>query len=313
MANTEFAKLPALSNKVYKEWWNKTVLVQSCDDAFEGEFDIDKKEIDIPVYHDISVHRTTIKERNLKPADIEFMKTSSKRVSIDKGRYSHWGETKLDKLINRLSDEDSETRKKLIKKWARDAEDELGEWCAQLPTKQTIDLITLLTTTENPNGTLSGSNVVRALDLLKAQVVYNKMEVSDFKLFASSRFETVLRDAKLTESGNNLNADEAFRAGFVAYANGVDTRKIAIPSITEVDSTSKEVNAEWAIWKTKDGIQYVVPYKNTVSYDIQPNEVLMGGTGYQTLEYYDFFNLYPSRLYRVKIRYDDSTNPPTSF
>jgi hypothetical protein len=55
-----------------------------------------------------------------------------------------------------------------------------------------------------------------------------------------------------------------------------------------------------------DGIQYVVPYKNTLSYEIMPDQVLMGGTAYQTVEYYDFFNLYPKRLFRVKIKYEGS-------
>lgn len=309
MANTEFAKLPALSNKIYKEWFPRTVLVQSCDDSFEGEFDLEKREIDIPVYHDLSIHQTTIKERELKPADIEFMKASTKRVSIDKGRYSHWGETNLGKLIDRLSAEDSEVRNKLVKKWAIEAERELAEWVAQLKSKQEIDLTSLLGGT----GVLDKDNVVEALDILKAHVIDANMEPEDFKLFASEKFETILRDAKLTGEGNNLDANEAFRAGFVSYANGVDVRKIQVSSITKRHATSKVVTAEWGIWKTRDGIQYVIPYKNTVNYDITPDKVLMGGKAYQTLEYYDFFNLYPKRLYKVKIRYADSQNPPTSF
>ena len=91
MANTEFLKLPQLSNRIYKEWFPKTVLVQSCDDSFEGELNLETRELDIPVYHDISIHLTTIKERELKPAPVEFVKSSTKRVTIDKGRYSHWG------------------------------------------------------------------------------------------------------------------------------------------------------------------------------------------------------------------------------
>jgi hypothetical protein len=62
--------------------------------------------------------------------------------------------------------------------------------------------------------------------------------------------------------------------------------------------------------KTRDGIQYVVPYKNTIEYKIEPSEVLLGGKAYQTVEYYDFFNLYPTRLYKVKIRYSGTDNPP---
>jgi hypothetical protein len=61
MANTEFVKLPALSNKIYKEWYPRTVLVQSCDSSFEGELNLETRELDIPVYHDLTVHQTTIK------------------------------------------------------------------------------------------------------------------------------------------------------------------------------------------------------------------------------------------------------------
>lgn len=308
MANTEFIKLPALSNKIYKEWYPKTVLVQSCDNEYEGELNLETREIDIPVYHDLSIHTTSIKERELKPAGIEFIKASTKRVSIDKGRYSHWGQTNIGKLVEKLSAEDSETRKKLVNKWAVEAEKELAEWCAQLPASQTIDLITLLTA---DSGILSKDNILSALDILKAHVTSKNMAVEDFKLFASEKFETVVRDTKLPLG--SLDASETFRTGSVGMVNGIDARKINVSSITTRDTSSKVVTAEWAIWKTKDGIQYVVPYKDTISYDIQPTEILMGGKGYQTVEYYDFFNIYPNRLYRVKIRYSGTANPPTSF
>jgi hypothetical protein len=307
MANTEFVKLPALSNKIYKEWYPRTVLVQSCDSSFEGELNLETRELDIPVYHDLTVHQTTIKERELKPASIEFIKASTKRVTIDRGRYSHWGQTNVGKLIERLSAEDSEVRKKLINKWAIEAERELAEWCAKLPAGQTIDIPSILS--GSTTGFLQANNVFQVLDILKAFVVNNFMEPSEFKLFASERFETVLRDAQLQYEG--LANDEAFKAGFVTMANGVDIRKIQVPSITTRNATSKQVEAEWAIFKTMDGIQYVVPYKNTISYEIMPNEILMGGTGYQTVEYYDFFNLYPQRLFKVKLNYVANTTPPS--
>lgn len=313
MANTEFVMLPALSNKIYKEWYPKTVLVQSCDDAFEGEFNLETREIDIPVYHDLSVHTTTIKERELKPAAMEFIKSSTKRVTIDKGRYSHWGQTNISKLVDRLNADNSEVRKKLVNKWAIEAEKELGVWCAQLPATQQIDLVTLLTVaTTNENGHLTKDNIIQALDILKAKAIAANMDPSEFKLFVSEKFQSLLRDSNML-LGSNLNADEAFKAGFVAYANGVDVRHVQIPAITTRNATSKLVEAEWGIWKTQDGIQYVIPYKNTVSYTIDPDQVLMGGTGYQTVEYYDFFNIYPTRLYKVKIRYAGTSNAPTSF
>lgn len=308
MANTEFAKLPALSSKIYKEWLPKTVLVQSCDNSFEGEFDLEKREVDIPVYHDISIHKTSIKERELKPAKIEFIKASTKRVSIDKGRYSHWGQTKLSKLIDKLSAEDSEVRQRLIRRWAIEAEEELAIYCAKLKSNQEIDAIDVLS---DSDGIIDEDNVMEFLDILKAHAKSKHMSVGDFKLFTSEKFETILRNTKIPMA--SLDANETFRTGSVGIVNSVDVREIDVPAITKRDDKTKMVTAEWGIWKTRDGIQYVVPYKNTVSYDIQPTEVLEGGTGYQTVEYYDFFNLYPSRLYKVKMRYAASANPPTTF
>jgi hypothetical protein len=309
MANTEFVKLPLLSSKIYKEWHPKTVLVQSCDDSFEGELNLETRELDIPVYHDLSLHQTTIKERELKPAPIEFIKASTKRVTIDKGRYSHWGQTTLGQLINKLSAEDSIVREKLVKKWAIEAERELAEWCAfSLGASQTINIPTILSW--STTGFLDKDNILKVLDILKAHAIRKNMEPSEFKLFVSEAFETILRDTKIN-LGANLDANEAFRAGFVAIANGVDIRKIQVASITTRNSGSGLVEAEYAIWKTRDGIQYVVPYKNTVSYDIQPTEVLLGGKGYQTVEYYDFFNLYPTRLFRVPLYYKANPTLPT--
>lgn len=311
MANTLTAQMVALSRQIYKEWYPKTVLVQSCDNSFEGELNLKTKELDIPVYHDLSVHKTTLKERELKPAPIEFIRSSTKRVTIDKGRYSHFGELEIAKLVDNLSQENDQTRQKLANKWAQEAEEELGIFCAKLPSSQVIDLITLLTdATTNVNGHLNKDTAFKALDILKAYAESNNMSVSDFKLFVSSKFENVLRDSKML-LGSNLDANEAFRTGFVAIADGVDVRKIEINKLVARNASSKVVEAEWGIWKTRDGIQYVIPYKNTISYKIDPDEVLGGGTGYQIIEYYDFFNLYPSRLYAVKIRYAGTVAVPT--
>lgn len=306
--NTSNAKLVGLSRMVYKEWYRKTVLVQSCDNAFEGELNLEQREIDIPVYYDLSVHQTSLKEREVKPADIEFIRASTKRVSIDKGRYSHWGETNISKLVDKLSQANSETRKKLTNKWALEAEKELAVWIAQLPTKHQIDLITLL----GDDGVLDTANLLQALDILKAFAEDKDMSPDDFTLFVSSKFEQVIRDAKIL-LGSNLTADDAFRKGYVGVADGVTIRKHEVKDITTRSATSKQVEAEWGIWKTRDGIQYVIPYKNTISYELSPQEILLGGTAYQSVEYYDFFNLYPTRLYKVKIRYVATKNPPTSF
>ena len=306
MANTDFAKLPALSNQIYKEWYPMTVLVQSCDNSYEGELNLETRELDIPVYHDLTVHTTSIKERDLKPAAIEFIKASTKRVSIDKGRYSHWGETNLNKLIEKLSDENSVVRQKLVQKWAVEAERELGAFVVGLPAKQTINTVTAAMlpaiSGASVNGQLVPQNVIRFLDILKAQAMKNNMMVEEFTLFASEHFESVLRDANLVFDAIP-SAAGAFATGEVGRVNGVNVRKIQIHDMVTRNATTGLVESEVAAWKTMDGIQYVVPYRNTMSYEIMPDQVLMGGTGYQTVEYYDFFNLYPTRLYKVQVSY----------
>jgi len=309
--NTTNAQLVKLSQTVYKEWYRKTVLVQSCDNAFEGELNLKTREIDIPVYHDLSVHTTSLKEREVKPATLEFIRASTKRVTIDKGRYSHWGTTTISKLVDDLSKADSEARKKLTNKWASEAEKELAVWVAQLPAKQEIDLITLFSANSG-DGILDKDNIFQALDILKAHAEDKNMSPDDFTLFVSSKFEQLLRDTKIL-LGNNLDANDAFTKGYVGVADGVTIRKHEVKEITTRNATTKLVEAEWGIWKTKDGIQYVIPYKNTISYEISPDQILLGGTAYQSVEYYDFFNIYPSRLFKVKIRYAGSSNPPTSF
>ena len=306
MANTDFAKLPALSAQIYKEWYPMTVLVQSCDNSYEGELNLETRELDIPVYHDLSVHTTSIKERDLKPAAIEFIKASTKRVVIDKGRYSHWGETNLNKLLDQLSNEQSIVRQKLVQKWAVEAERELGLFVNGLPAKQTINtaVSAMLPAVSGVNaaGQLVASNVIRFLDILKAQPMKNNMMPEEFTLFASEHFESILRDANLQFDAIPAAAG-AFANGEVGRVNGVNVRKIQIADLAVRNATTGLVESETAVWKTQDGIQYVVPYRNTMSYEIMPDQVLMGGTGYQTVEYYDFFNLYPTRLYKVAISY----------
>jgi hypothetical protein len=306
MANTDFLQLPALSNQIYKEWYPMTVLVQSCDNAYEGELNLETRELDIPIYHDLTVHTTSIKERDLKPATIEFIKASTKRVVIDKGRYSHWGETNLNKLLEKLSDEKSVVRQKLVQKWAVEAERELGAFVAALPAKQTLNSKTAAMLPAisgiSSNGQLVPQNVIRFLDILKAQAMKNNMMVEEFTFFASEHFESVLRDANL-QFDAIPQASGAFATGEVGRVNGVNVRKIQIHDLVVRNNNTGLVESEVAVWKTMDGIQYVVPYRNTISYEILPDQVLMGGTGYQTVEYYDFFNLYPTRLYKVEISY----------
>lgn len=306
--NTINAQMVKVSRHVYKEWYAKTVLVQSCSNEFEGELNLETREIDIPVYHDLSIHLTSLKERELKPANIEFMKASTKRVSIDKGRYTHWGETNINKLVNKLTQEKSEILKKLTNKWATSAEKELAEWVAGLGTAQTIDF---KSSSMIADSIVDKDNVVFVLDVLKAHAMENDMDPEDFTFFVSERFEGLCRDAKLSFEG--ITNDATFARGTVGKVNGVNIKRLSVSSIVTRDATTSLVDAEWGVWKTRDGIQYVVPYKNTISYEISPQEILGGGTGYQSLEYYDFFNLYPTRLYKVQLSYDGSTAAPTSF
>jgi hypothetical protein len=302
MGNTTHAELVKLSQKIYQEWYPMTVLVQSCDNQFEGELNLETRELDIPVYHDLSIHTTTIKERDLKPAPIEFVKASTKRVTIDKGRYSHWGQTNLSKLLERLSAENSEVRKKLVQRWAIEAEKELAAYVAFNPTVAEIDLFTLLGGATDDAGLLKPANITKGIDILKAKISKEEMNPAEFTLFVSERFEQVLRDTQITFQDEP--AAQAFRQGFIANVMGIDVRHMQVEGVVTRDASSAQVINEIAVWKSNDGIQYVVPYKNTVSYEIQPDQVLMGGTASQTVEYYDFFNLYPKRLYRVKIKYE---------
>jgi len=313
MANTSNANLVKISNMIYKEWYNKTTLVQSCDNSFEGELNLKTRELDIRVYHDLTIHTTSLKERELKPAAIEFMKSSTKRVTIDKGRYTHWGDLTISELVDDLTQEKSVTRQKLATKWAREAEEELAKWVVfTLPSAHLIDMPTRLAwSTTKYIGTAAsvGESVIKVLDVLKAVVIANKMDYSEFTLFASEALEGAIRDQKLVI--DSLSNDVTFRKGTVGVVNDIDIRKIHIPALVTRNTTSGLIEAEYAIWKTRDGIQYVVPYKNTVEYELQKSEILLGGTGHQTIEYYDFFNLYPTRLYRVPLYYKANPSLPT--
>lgn len=303
MANTINAEMVALSNHVYKDWMSKTYLVKTCDNSFEGELDLKTREIDIPVFHDISIHLTTIKERELQPAKPEVIRSSTKRVSIDKGRYSHWMDLTINELVQNLSQENSEMRKKLTNKWAREADKELAVWIAKLPTAQTINMSSGVLT----GNLLTKDTVFSFLDRLNAHAEINNYEQEDFTLFGSSKMEQVFRDANIL-LGNNLDAQGAFEKGKVQRINDVNFSRIGIEVLVKRNTNSKAIEAEWAIWKTRDGIQYVVPYKTTSTYEITPDKVLLGGHGYQMVEYYDFFNLYPGRLQKLKVAYAYSTD-----
>lgn len=295
--------LPKISQKIFKEWTAKTRLVQSCSNEFEGEFDLDNLEIDIPVYGHLTIHKTSIKERDVKPASIEFKKGSTIRVVIDKGRYNHWGETKLNVLMDKLGQEDSITRERLVKDWALDAEEELGIAVAKLPTDRHLDITTIL------GKEVDKTNVLELFDVLKAKAKSAHMNYQEFDFMASEKLATICRDAQI--QFNSTPAKEAFGAGYVGKVNGIELTEIEIDALVKRNATSGIVEAEFGIWKTRDAIQYVVPFKTTTSYKIEPNEVLLGGIGYQTVEYYDFFNLYKNRLFVVDLKYKSGATLPT--
>lgn len=304
MGNTLNVNLPKISQKIYQEWTAKTRLVKSCSNEFEGEFDLTNLEIDIPVFGHLSIHKTSIKERDVKPAPVEFKKGSTIRVIIDKGRYNHWGETKLNELMDKLDAEDSEVRRRLVQDWALDAEEELGIAVAKLPASRHIDAYSLL-----GNKPVDKTNILLLFDILKAKAKAAHMNYQEFDFFASEKIGTIARDAQLEFKSNPAKA--AFGDGYVGRVNGIDLTELEIDALVKRNANTALVEAEYAIWKTRDGIQYVVPFKTTVSYELDLAEVLLGGTGYQTVEYYDFFNIYPERLYVVDIKYDADASLPT--
>lgn len=303
MGNNLNVDLPKISQKIFKEWTAKTRLVQSCSNEYEGEFDLKNLEIDIPVYGHLSIHKTSIKERDVRPADIEFKKGSTIRVIIDKGRYNHWGETKLNELMDKLGQEDSETRKRLVTDWALDAEEELGIAVAKLPANRHLDMATLL------GAPVDKTNILKLFDILKAKAKAAHMNYQEFDFMASEKIGTICRDAQITF--NSTPAKEAFGAGYVGKVNGIELTEIEIDALVKRNATTGLVEAEYAIWKTRDGIQYVVPFKTTASYKLDLDEVLLGGTGYQTVEYYDFFNIYANRLWVIDLKYEASATLPT--
>ena len=126
MPNTANVRLPMLSQKIYKEWLAETILVQSCIILLRVNLILRTRKLTSQFTMTSSIHQTTIKEHELKPAPIEFVRTSTKRVTIDKGRYSHWGETNIGKLINKLTANTGEIRTRLVKKWALAADIELA-------------------------------------------------------------------------------------------------------------------------------------------------------------------------------------------
>ena len=303
MGNTLAIKLPEISQRIYKEWTAKTVLVKSCSHEYEGEFDLQHKELDIPVYGHLTIHKTSLLEGDVKPAPIEFKKGSTIRVVLDKGRYNHWGEKKLDQLINKLSQENSETRKTLTTDWALDAEEELGIACARLPKERHIDAYTLLG--DKP---VDKTNILQLFRILKAKVKAKHMNYKEFDFLGSEQVKSICADAQL--EFKSTPAKQAFGEGYVGRVNGIELHEMEIEALVKRNDKTDLVESEYAIWKTRDAIQYVVPFKTTISYELKPDEVILGGTGYQTLEYYDFFNLYDNRLYIVDLKYTPSATLP---
>lgn len=205
--------------------------------------------------------------------------------------------------MDKLGKDDSETRRRLTNDWALDAEEELGIAIAKLPASRHLDMATLL------GQEVDKTNIVKMFDILKAKAKASHMNYQDFDFFASEKIGSISRDAQIEFKGNP--AKEAFGAGYIGRVNQIDLIEIEIDALVKRNASTSLVEAEYAIWKTRDGVQYVVPFKTTVSYTIDPDEVLLGGTGYQTVEYYDFFNIYPTRLWAVDLKYTADATLPT--
>lgn len=301
--NTMNENLPVISQKAHQEWLEKTVLVQSCSRDYEGEFDLAKREIDIPVFGHTTIHKTTFKEREFEPAPIEFRRGSTIRVTLDKGRYNNIGRLKINDIVERLSNNDSAERARITTDWAIDADEELAVACARLPKERHIDVAA------RGLATVNNTNILKFVDLLKNEVVTNNMAYEDFELFTSNKFTSICRDAKIQLMSNQ--SGETFEKGYKGTIDGLTLKEVNCAALATRNATSADVECEYAIFKAKDGIQYVVPYKDTVSYEIPANVVLGGGTGYQMIEYYDFFTLQPKRLFVVDIKYTASAQFPT--
>lgn len=301
--NTLNENLPVISQKAHQEWLEKTVLVQSCSRDYEGEFDLAKREIDIPVFGHTTIHKTTFKERELTPAPVEFRRGSTIRVTLDKGRYNNIGRLKIDDIVERLSTDDSAERARITTDWAIDADEELAVACARLPKERHIDV------SARGLSDVKKTDMTLFVDILKDEVIVNNMAYEDFELFVSNKFTSLCREACLFMGLQGT--DDVFRKGYKGTVDGLVIKEFNCPALTTRNATSADVEAEYAIFKAKDGIQYVVPYKDTISYEISAGTVLGGGTGYQMIEYYDFFTLQPKRLYIVDIKYKDTAQFPT--
>lgn len=304
--NTDLQKKVLVSQKLYKEWLAKTVLVNDCDHEYEGELDLNTREIKIKIYHDINLYASTVKEGEIKPQDLQFLQGSEKTVVIEKIRYTHWGETEFSHLMDDFN-YDSIVKQKTINKIAQSAEKELAMWVATLPAKQTIDIVDIFKTSGiNTDGVVDKDNIEKAFQVIVANIIKHNGNPEDFTLYVSEKIIHILQEKRL----GYFDANKVFESGFIGKYLGLTIKQLEVAEITNRNDKSGLVEAEWGILKAKEGINYVVPYKTTKEYELDPNKFLLGGKGYQQVEYYDYFNLYPTRLFKIQFSYVKTKNAP---
>ena len=304
MANT-FVKtdLNDLSQKIYKEYINKTVLLGSCANEYEDDFDIDKSQVSIPVYGHLTLHKTSIKELFKKPAAPEFLNAGTITVTIGKVRYHHWAKTKLSEMLDKIQEEDSITRSRMTDDLAINAEEELAVAIVRNPAFTHLDITTLL------GGPLTKTNILAFTEILKAQTRLKNMPYRMFSLFSSEKFKTTARDAGLDFSGEPAN--NYFKNGFAGMVDGLDLREHEVAALTNRNANTGVVEAEYAIFKTRDGVQYVTPWKSTDTYKLEKDQVMFGGDAYMSVELYDFFSIYTENVMVAEIKYTAEATLPT--
>lgn len=305
--STDFNKKQVIANAMYKEWLAKTVLTQDCDHEYEGELNMQTREIKIRIYHDINLYASSIQEGELKPQPLQFIRSSEKTVVISKVRYTHWGESEFSKLMDGFA-KDGVVKAKEVNLFAQKVEKEIALWCATLPKKQTIDITDIFKQGGiQIDGVVDETNIAKAFQIIVSNIQKNNGSPEDFTLYVSEKIIQLLQEKKL----GYYNNGNVFETGFVGKYLGLTIKQLEVPEITTRNNITGLVDAEWGILKAKEGINYVVPFKTIKEYNLNEQDYLLGGKGYQHMELYDYFNLYPTRLYKVNFTYTKNKTAPT--
>lgn len=305
--STDFNKKTILANAMYKEWLANTVLVNDCNHDYEGELNMQTREVKIIIYHDLKLYGANILEGELKPQPAEQMRQSELTIKISKVRYTHWQESTFSRLMDGF-DKKGIADGKEVNLFAQKTEKELALWCATLPKKQTIDITNIFKTSGiQADGVIDDTNIAKAFQVIVSNIVKSGGTPKDFTLYVSEKLIQLLQEKKL----GYYNNGNVFETGFVGKYLGLTIKQLEVPEITTRNDITGLVDAEWGILKAKEGINYVVPYKTFREYDVSPQDYLLGGKGYQHMELYDYFNIYPTRLYKVNLTYTKNKTAPT--